>query len=100
MCRMTIDDTSVALVNAHLAAGQNKIRSRNADLTAIIEGKALFQESEEAVERDGVAYVGGGDGSTVLDHEIVFVSSPCSVFCGRAFTDKWHAVQWRSQLPH
>ena len=73
MCRMTIDDTSVALVNAHLAAGQNKIRSRNADLTAIIEGKGLFAESEEVVERDAVAYVGGGDGSTVLDHEIVFV---------------------------
>ncbi|KZV66755.1 DNase I-like protein [Peniophora sp. CONT] len=72
VCRMTIDDTSIALVNAHLAAGQNKVRSRNADLTAIIEGKGLFQESEEAVERDGVAYVGGGDGSTVLDHEIVF----------------------------
>ncbi|VDB84670.1 unnamed protein product [Peniophora sp. CBMAI 1063] len=72
VCRMTIDDTSIALVNAHLAAGQNKLRSRNADLTAIIEGKGLFQESEETVERDDVAYIGGGDGSTVLDHEIVF----------------------------
>ena len=80
---MTIDDTSVALVNAHLAAGQNKIRSRNADLTAIIEGKGLFAESEEVVERDAVAYVGGGDGSTVLDHEIVFVrvSSPKMNVC-------------------
>ncbi|KZV66753.1 hypothetical protein PENSPDRAFT_654622 [Peniophora sp. CONT] len=69
---MTIDDTSSALVNAHLAAGQNKVCSGNADLTASIEGKALFQESEEAVERAGIGYVGGGDGSTVLDHEIVF----------------------------
>ncbi|KZV66762.1 hypothetical protein PENSPDRAFT_688704 [Peniophora sp. CONT] len=45
---------------------------RDADLTAIIEGQALFQESEEAIKRDSVAYVGGGDSSTVLDHEIVF----------------------------
>lgn len=99
MCRMTIDDTSVALVNVHLAAGQNKVRSRNADLTAVIEGKALFLESEEAVERDGVAYVGGGDGSTVLDHEIVFVSFTSRIN-GRDDADARHAVQRRSELPH
>jgi hypothetical protein len=71
MSRLTIEDSSICFVNCHLAAGQHHVRQRNADVVAILE------ESSFPVTRcgeDAVAYVGGGDGSMILDHEIVFVS--------------------------
>jgi hypothetical protein len=70
-----IGDTSVCVINCHLAAGQNAIRRRNADAAGILEEKAVFPTSDHSL-----AYVGGGDGSTVLDHEIVFVSNVCQCF--------------------
>ena len=68
---MVIEDSSICLINVHLAAGQNAVRQRNADVAGMLEEKAVFPEAEHPV-----AYVGGGDGSMVLDHEIVFVSHP------------------------
>ncbi|KAG6915670.1 hypothetical protein DXG01_010500 [Tephrocybe rancida] len=67
--RFVLDDSSICLINCHLAAGQNAVRQRNADVTAILEGRALFPETHFPF-----AYVGGGDGSMVLDHEIVVVN--------------------------
>ncbi|GLB33204.1 putative inositol polyphosphate phosphatase, catalytic domain [Lyophyllum shimeji] len=67
--RFMIDDTSICWINCHLAAGQNHIRQRNADVAAILEEKTLFPESHFPF-----AYVGGGDGTMVMDHEIVIVS--------------------------
>ncbi|KAF8075794.1 Endonuclease/exonuclease/phosphatase [Lyophyllum atratum] len=67
--RFMIEDTSVCLINCHLAAGQNGVRQRNADVAAILEEKTVFPESHHPY-----AYVGGGDGTMVLDHEIVIVS--------------------------
>lgn len=58
-------------MNCHLAASQNHVRQRNADITAILENKFLFPTSDATEEP--LAYVGGGDGSMVLDHETVFV---------------------------
>ena len=68
-----VEDTSICFINCHLAAGQNAVRARNADVTGMLEASAVFPVTSEPL-----AYVGGGDGSMVLDHEIVFVS-----FCFR-----------------
>lgn len=66
-----IGDSSICFINCHLAAGQHHVRQRNADVTAMLEEKSVFPSSD-AIE-ESLAYVGGGDGSMVLDHEIVFV---------------------------
>jgi hypothetical protein len=47
------------------------VRQRNADVAAFLEDKELFPEP--TVYEEPTAYVNGGDGSMVLDHEIVFV---------------------------
>lgn len=57
------------MINCHLAAGQNAVRRRNADAAGLLEEKAVFASTEHPL-----AYVGGGDGTMVLDHEIVIVS--------------------------
>jgi hypothetical protein len=60
------------MINCHLAAGQHHVRQRNTDVAAMVEEKSVFPPV--GVLDDSVAYVGGGDGSMVMDHEIVFVS--------------------------
>ncbi|KAG6825085.1 hypothetical protein H0H92_004750 [Tricholoma furcatifolium] len=67
--RLVLDDSSICLVNCHLAAGQNAVRSRNADVAAILERVDVFPETHFPL-----AYVGGGDGTMILDHEIVIVN--------------------------
>ena len=44
----------------------------------MLEGKETFTASD--ILEDPVAFVNGGDGSMVLDHEIVFVSSSPAIF--------------------
>jgi endonuclease/exonuclease/phosphatase family metal-dependent hydrolase len=68
-----LDDTSLAVVNVHLAAGQEHVRARNADLATIVEHTGALGEPRTARRAGPGAYVGGGDGSMVLDHEVVFV---------------------------
>lgn len=63
-----VDDTAICFINCHLAAGQSHVRARNADIAGILEDEAL------PVATEPLAYVGGGNGTIVLDHEIVFVS--------------------------
>ncbi|PCH41714.1 DNase I-like protein [Wolfiporia cocos MD-104 SS10] len=72
VARFVIDDTSICFINCHLAAGQHHVRQRNADVTAMLEEKSVFPESD-AIE-EPLAYVNGGDGSMVLDHEMVFLN--------------------------
>ncbi|KAG5650559.1 hypothetical protein H0H81_011820 [Sphagnurus paluster] len=67
--RFVIEDSSLCLINCHLAAGQAAVRQRNADVAGMLEEKAVFPETHYPF-----AYVGGGDGTMVLDHEIVFVN--------------------------
>ena len=67
-----VDDTSLCFINCHLAAGQRHVRSRNADITAVLDDKTILPQSDSYLSP--VAYVGGGDGTMVLDHELVFVS--------------------------
>ncbi|OCH87674.1 DNase I-like protein [Obba rivulosa] len=72
VARFVIDDTSICFINCHLAAGQHHVRQRNADVAAILEDKTVLPEAE-AVD-DALAYVNGGDGSMVLDHEVIYVN--------------------------
>ncbi len=74
MARLVVDDSSVCFINVHLAAGQTQKAARNADLAAILEDKAVFPASV-----DSMAFVGGGDGSAILDHEDVFLSGDLNV---------------------
>lgn len=66
-----MDDSSICFINCHLAAGQNHVRQRNADVAAFLEDRSQLPSSDTS--EDLVAYVGGGDGTMVMDHEIVFV---------------------------
>ncbi|KAI0368466.1 DNase I-like protein [Pilatotrama ljubarskyi] len=70
--RFVVDDTSVCFINCHLAAGQHHVRQRNADVQAIVEDNTLLPETGPM--DTVVPYVNGGDGSMVLDHEIVFIN--------------------------
>ena len=55
MARLVIGDSSVCMINCHLAAGQNAVRRRNADIAAILEEKAVFPPTDHPL-----VYVGGG----------------------------------------
>lgn len=66
--RFILDDSSVCLVNCHLAAGQTQTLNRNNDITAILESAMLPPSRNASVGSD--IFVGGGDGSMILDHEI------------------------------
>ncbi|KAG8947913.1 hypothetical protein FRC03_000891 [Tulasnella sp. 419] len=72
VARFVIDDSSLCFINCHLAAGQHHKHSRNQDVAAVLEEKAVFPEVN--VEESSVAYDGGGDGSMILDHEVVFLN--------------------------
>lgn len=63
--RFMMEDSSLCFVNCHLAAGQAGTARRNADVASILEA-ALFPGLEG---RRG-AFVGGGNGSMVMDHEL------------------------------
>jgi len=71
VARLTIDDSSICFINCHLAAGQHHTRARNNDVAAILEEKEVFPPSQST---EPIAYAGGGDGSMVMDHEIVFLN--------------------------
>jgi hypothetical protein len=61
-----------------LAAGQGHVRARNADIAKILEEPSPFSSADDldagASAGETLQFVGGGDGSMVLDHEVVFVS--------------------------
>lgn len=70
IARLVVQDTSIAFVNSHLAAGQKHVKQRNADVADILEYPAVFVDPHA----DPEAYIGGGDGSMILDHELVVFS--------------------------
>ncbi|KAJ3020745.1 hypothetical protein HKX48_000275 [Thoreauomyces humboldtii] len=67
--RFVLDDSSFCFVNCHLAAHQNQFSARNNDVATIL--KDAHFPPRPAYE--GI-FIGGGDGSMVLDHENVFWS--------------------------
>ncbi|KAK6523852.1 hypothetical protein TWF281_001819 [Arthrobotrys megalospora] len=66
--RFFLDDSSLCFVNCHLAAGQSGTRSRNNDIADILEANNLSVETDPNIR--AYCFVGGGDGSRILDHEI------------------------------
>ncbi|KNZ49901.1 uncharacterized protein VP01_470g6 [Puccinia sorghi] len=96
LARLVIDDSSICFINCHLAAGQKHVRQRNSDLIDILEEKSGFPDpperptttsntshhqsssgrsknQKEMVEMSSGVYVGGGNGSSISDHEICFL---------------------------
>lgn len=70
--RFLVDDSSICLVNCHLAAGQTSTVHRNTDVSAIIESVVFPPERNPHTRCD--SYSGGGDGSMILDHEICILN--------------------------
>ncbi|KAI9834545.1 MAG: hypothetical protein M1819_002921 [Sarea resinae] len=70
--RFILDDSSLCFVNCHLAAGQTQTIHRNNDLAAILETAALPAERDPASRTD--MFVGGGDGTMILDHEMCILN--------------------------
>lgn len=66
--RFLVDDTSYCIVNCHLAAGQSNKAARNNDLATILDNASLFPENDETDQLN--TFVGGGDGSLIMDHEV------------------------------
>ncbi|KAI9747963.1 MAG: hypothetical protein M1815_003720 [Lichina confinis] len=70
--RFAVDDSSLCFVNCHLAAGQSHTTHRNNDVAVILESPELPPERDPARRID--LYVGGGDGTMILDHEICILN--------------------------
>lgn len=70
--RFTLDDSSICLVNCHLAAGQKHVMARNNDIFSILDQAGLSAASEAQIKNN--VFVSGGDGSMVLDHEICILN--------------------------
>ncbi|KAI5780779.1 Endonuclease/exonuclease/phosphatase, partial [Geopyxis carbonaria] len=70
--RFLLDDSSLCFINCHLAAGQQHTISRNNDIAAILESTSLPPEPSTNARTD--MFVGGGDGSMILDHEICILN--------------------------
>ena len=70
--RFMLDDSSICLINCHLAAGQTQTSHRNNDVASILEASSLPIERDKG--RRTSHYVGGGDGTQILDHEICILN--------------------------
>jgi hypothetical protein len=70
--RFMVDDTSLCFINCHLAAGQSGANQRHNDIAAILDASILPGERDPAVRID--SYVGGGDGTQILDHELCLLN--------------------------
>ncbi|KAJ2973939.1 hypothetical protein NUW58_g8814 [Xylaria curta] len=70
--RFMVDDTSLCFINCHLAAGQSQANSRHNDIAAILDSSILPVEPDPNVRID--SYIGGGDGSMILDHELCLLN--------------------------
>ncbi|KAL2760502.1 hypothetical protein ACRALDRAFT_1059709 [Sodiomyces alcalophilus JCM 7366] len=66
--RFLVDDTSMCFINCHLAAGQSQANSRHNDVAAILDAQPFTVERDPETRIN--SYVGGGDGSMILDHEL------------------------------
>ena len=62
----------MCFVNCHLAAGQTQTKDRNTDASTILDSRILPYERDPVVRQDN--YVGGGDGTMILDHEICILN--------------------------
>ncbi|OLN86901.1 putative inositol polyphosphate 5-phosphatase C9G1.10c [Colletotrichum chlorophyti] len=70
--RFMVDDSSLCFINCHLAAGQSQANSRHNDVAAILEAQILPPERDPSIRID--SFVGGGDGTMILDHELCLLN--------------------------
>lgn len=70
--RFILDDTSFCFINCHLAAGQTQTKDRNDDITKILEASILPSERDPTVLQD--SFIGGGDGTMIMDHDICILN--------------------------
>lgn len=70
--RFMVDDTSLCFINCHLAAGQSHANSRHNDIAAILDSSILPVENNPTIRID--SYIGGGDGSMIMDHELCLLN--------------------------
>jgi endonuclease/exonuclease/phosphatase family metal-dependent hydrolase len=71
--RFLVDDSSICLLNCHLAAGQSHTGNRNKDLAVILDSAPLSSlANAKDVPLDAIA--AGGDGSMALDHEVCILA--------------------------
>ncbi|KAJ4982639.1 inositol polyphosphate [Stagonosporopsis vannaccii] len=70
--RFLLDDSSLCLINCHLAAGQTQTTHRNNDAASIMEAAPLPKNRSPSDCAN--FFVGGGDGSMILDHEICILN--------------------------
>jgi len=70
--RFIVDDSSLCFINCHLAAGQTQTSHRNNDVATILEAESLPPQPDPDLQ--GSLYVGGGDGTQILDHEICILN--------------------------
>ena len=72
MIRFILDDSSMCFTNCHLAAGQTQTVNRNNDIAAILEATELPAERDIDARKD--TFIGGGDGSMIIDHEMCILN--------------------------
>lgn len=70
--RFVLDDSSLCFINCHLAAGQTQTSHRNNDIATILEAENLPAERDPDARMS--LFVGGGDGTQILDHEICILN--------------------------
>ena len=46
VARFVVGDSSFCFINCHLAAGQNAVRQRNADIAGMLKDKLVFSPTE------------------------------------------------------
>lgn len=62
----------MCFINCHLAAGQTHTAHRNNDVATILEAESLPTERDPDIRAS--LYVGGGDGTQILDHEVCILN--------------------------
>lgn len=62
----------MCFINCHLAAGLSQTKDRNTDISLILESTVLPAEREITVRQD--SFIGGGDGSMIMDHELCVIA--------------------------
>jgi hypothetical protein len=67
--RLIINDSSICFANCHLAAGQKEVSQRNTDAA-----KVLRECELDPMPSREMAFVCGGDGLKITDHEFCFFS--------------------------
>ncbi|KAF2865824.1 Endonuclease/exonuclease/phosphatase [Massariosphaeria phaeospora] len=95
--RFFVDDSSLCFINCHLAAGQTQTTHRNNDVAAIMEAEALPRNRSPSECAD--FFVGGGDGSMILDHEICILNGDLNYRIDSMTRDSVIAAVRQGNLP-